>query len=239
MHQSTTLENFDGKMLDGGFVTWGSYIAHTEGMLAEQIKGEDTLRNQIACTALPDGVTMLTLQLCTAMKTCHVSRVIGLNLNIPNDVFNDFRRTYVHRENRITVDNKLTVASIYGGELTVLRPPYRQIGLTKSEWIYYDRGFLHTDIIAMPAIERPSWFENKEIVYDIGAAVLCEGGFVTGRHMEKLEFSDYPLVRAVRVEGADGKRYTFIANFAAEDVTLTADGISTITLAAGEAELIG
>ena len=161
MYQSTTLENFDGKMLDGGFVTWGSYIAHTEGMLAEQIKGEDTLRNQIACTALPDGVTMLTLQLCTAMKTCHVSRVIGLNLNIPNDIFNDFRRTYVQRENRITVDNKLTVASIYGGELTVLRPPYRQIGLTTSEWIYYDRGFLHTDIIAMPAIDRPSWFENK------------------------------------------------------------------------------
>ena len=237
MYQSTTLENFDGKMLDGGFVTWGSYIAHTEGMLAEQIKEEDTLRNQIACTALPDGVTMLTLQLCTAMKNCHVSRVIGLNLNIPNDIFNDFRRTYVHRENRITVDNKLTVASIYGGELTVLRPPYRQIGLTKSEWIYYDRGFLHTDIIAMPAIERPSWFENKEIVYDIGAAVLCDGGFDGGRNMEKLEFAEYPRVRAVRVEGADRKLYTFAANFGEEDAILTLEGIGSVTVAAGAADL--
>lgn len=234
---SNILEDFGGKMLEGGFVTWGSYIAHTEGLLAEQIKEEDTLRNQIACTALPDGVTMVTLQLCTATKTCHVNRVYGLNLNIPNDMFNDFHRTYVQRENRITVDNTLTVASIYGGELSILRPPYRQIGL--KNWIYHDRGFLHTDVIAMPAIERPAWFTAGSIVFDIGAAVLCEGGFVTGRHMEKLEFSDYPLVRAVRVEGADGKRYTFIANFAAEDVTLTADGISTITLAAGEAELIG
>ena len=180
---------------------------------------------------------MLTLQLCTAVKTCHVGRVIGLNLNIPNDIFNDFRRTYVQRENRITVDNKLTVASIYGGELTILRPPYRQIGITKGDWIYYTRGFLHADVIAMPAIERPSWFENKSVVCDIGVAVLCDGGFDGGRHMEKLEYAEYPRVRAVRVEGADQKLYTFVANFGGEDAALTLEGIGTVTVAAGAADL--
>ncbi len=231
--------DFGGKMLDGGFVTWGSYIAHTDGLLEEQQKETDTLRNQIACAALPDGVTMLTLQLATATKTCHTGKVYPLNLQIPNDIFNDFKREYVQRDNRITVDNVLTAVSVYGGDLSIVRPPYRQIGLkmgTDRKWIYRDRGFLHTDMICITPAEKPRWYESGSIAFDIGAAVLCGGGFDAGRHITQIPTEG--MLRAVQAEGADGKTYILAANFGDSPAEFPLPDGRKLTLAAGEADLV-
>jgi len=225
-----------GRLLEGGFLTWGEYTAYTEGLLEEQINSEDTVRCQIVCAALPDGETMITLQLARALKTCHVTEVHPLNLNVPNDVFNGFHRTYAERDGKINVDGRLSVAAVYGGSLKLLRPPYRQIGL--KNWLYRERGFLHTDEITIDPVTRPAFYHAGETVFDFGAAVIVSGGgFPVGQRLTPVRDDAHPLVRGVRCEASDGRTYTVLANFAAETASLTLDG-RAVTIPAGAGEIL-
>ncbi len=229
-------QEFGGRMLDGGFITWGSYVAYTDWLLEEQLSNEDTIRNQIVCAALPDGETMVTLQLARAVKTCHVTEIKPLNLNIPNDLFNDFRRTYTQRDNKISVDNRITAVAVYGGELTVLRPPYRQIGL--KNWAYPTRGFLHTDEICIDPVEKPKFLRAGETAFDFGAAVIVsKDGFPVGENLTAVRDAACPMLRGVRCAAKDGRTYTVLANFAAEAASLTIDG-RAVTIPAGAGEIL-
>jgi hypothetical protein len=211
---NTLLEHRE-ELFEGGFVTMGRYKTMTDGLLAEQIRQEETAVTSIAFAALPDGATVVTLQWARALKRCHINSVRGLKLNVPNDVFNGFKRDYVQQRTSLTVDGKIAVKAIYGGELALHRPPYRQIGLKNKQSVYPTRGMLHCDEICLTLDLTPRWYDKDETILDFGVAVTTNGVVATAEAL--------PLpcagLRGVRVTGQDGKTYRVVANFGAADET--------------------
>ena len=203
------------ELFDGGFVTAGRYKTTTEGLLAEQIRQEDTAATRLAFAALPDDATVVTLQWARALKRCHVQSVRGLKLNVPNDVFNDFQRVYEERGASIIIDRLLTVTAVYGGAPVVHKPPYRQIGLKHRQTPYPTRGMLHCDEICMPLHLTPRWYDPGETLFDFGA-VLTTTGALPQAEPFACPSAD---MRAVRVKGQNGRTYTVVANFGSAPAT--------------------
>jgi hypothetical protein len=235
--ENANMLSFGGRSFIGGFLTWGSYVSHTRGLLEEQIREEDTVRTQLVCAALPDGKTMIVMQYARAVKNCHITSASPLHLNIPNDVFNGFSRTYTESEGRVTVDGRMTVIPAYGGRLKILRPPYRQIGIRASQWVYPTRGFLHADEISMDPIETPVFLAAGQIAFDIGAAVtLSRGGFAAGSAIRAVRDGTHPLLRGVTYTADDGTAYTVLANFGETDAEAVIGG-RAVTVPAGAGEI--
>lgn len=233
---NTVIEHHD-RMLEGGFITSGRYVSTTEGLLAEQTSSEKTICNSIAFAALPDEATVVTLQYATAVKNVSLTSVKGLYLNIPNDVFNKFKREYIESGDGryICVDGKLGVVSIYGDPLTVHKPPYRQIGLRKMP--YKDRGMLHCDEICTTLQLTPRRYQKNECVFDFGVVVVAGAGVKETAEVKvkKLD-TDNPLCRMVSVTGQNGIEYIIAANFGYEPLTVEVRG-KTATLEAGRADI--
>jgi hypothetical protein len=79
---------------DGGFITCGSLIEGAEVELAEGWTGRDLATHHIAFAALPDGRTVVGLELIRLGNARVLVRSVkGLHLNIPNDLYNGFTRT--------------------------------------------------------------------------------------------------------------------------------------------------
>jgi hypothetical protein len=208
-----TLVSHHETLFDGGFVTAGRFLNTTEVMLAEQIDREDTAMTTLAFAALPDGATVVTLQFARALKHCHLSHVRGLNLNLPNDIFNHGKRDYRGADALLTIDDRLTVSALYGGEVQIHRPPYRQIGLVwKQQW-YPERGMLHCDEICIGLQLSPRWYDKDETILDFGAAVVTGNKAPTA---EVLQLEDG--LRGVRVTGQDGRDYRVVANMGESEI---------------------
>lgn len=225
------------RMLDGGFITSGRYVSTTDGLLAEQASSEKTICNSIAFAALPDGATVVTMQYATAVKPVSLTSVKGLYLNIPNDVFNDFKREYIESGDGryLCVDSKLGVVSIYGDPLTVHKPQYRQIGLRKT--IYKDRGMLHCDEICTTLQLTPRRYQKDECVFDFGVAVVAGiGAEATSKVDTTAHDTGVPFCRAVSIIGQDGVEYIVVANFGYNPATIEVCG-KTVTLEAGRADI--
>jgi hypothetical protein len=209
-----TLITHHETLFEGGFVTAGRFLNATAGMLAEQIDREDTAISTLAFAALPDGATVVTLQFAQAVKRCHLSRVQGLKLNVPNDIFNNGTRNYSKTGAQLTINNRLTVSAIYGGEIQIYRPPYRQIGLRGHEPWYPERGMLHCDEICIGLGLEPRWYDKDETVLDFGAAVVT-GNKAPAAEVLALEAG----LRGVRVTGQDGRDYRVVVNIGDTELT--------------------
>jgi hypothetical protein len=216
VHPRTLLSHHE-TLFAGGFVTSGRFLNATEGLLAEQIDREDTAVTTLAFAALPDGATIVTLQFARAVKRCHLSRVRGLKLNIPNDLFNHGTRDYRGAGAQLTIDDRLTVSALYGGEVQIHRPPYRQIGLREKQVWHPERGMLHCDEICIGLGLSPRWYDKDETILDFGAVVVTGNKAPTA---EVLQLEDG--LRGVRVTGQDGRDYRVVVNIG--DTELTFEG---------------
>jgi|GEM_PF-218052 len=88
------LIGYQSKTFDGGFITCGSLIEGAEVELAEGWTGRDLATHYIAFAALPDGRTVVGLELIRLGKARVLVRSVkGLHLNLPNDFYNGFART--------------------------------------------------------------------------------------------------------------------------------------------------
>ncbi|HBE03363.1 MAG TPA: hypothetical protein DC049_12970, partial [Spirochaetia bacterium] len=78
----------------GGFVTCGKIMEGTDMYVAEGGQCTDQAVSSIAFAALPDGHTCIGLQYTITAPDliCYTREVKGLHLNIPNDLFNNYRR---------------------------------------------------------------------------------------------------------------------------------------------------
>lgn len=221
------------RMLKDGFVTCGTYTWHTSGLLAEQIAEEDTVLSRLCFAALPDGVTVVTVQSGTAVKDCHLQNVKPLCLKIPNDVYNGFRRDYAISEDgrRCVVDGILTVtAAEECGRIEILKPPYRQIGLDPvghgGKFLpYRERGFLHCDEICVSPVKLPAFVRKGQCLYSFAAAVTTDGKGT------EIAMTVQGGLRVCTVRGADGNTYVLKANLGDSDVCLpdTAERLAGMT----------
>lgn len=217
---------FEGGFLNGGESEWRQLCPLGEG------EGEyPYARQQAVCAALPDGRTMLILDYAEITKEVTLQLIKGLNLKIPNDLFNGSKRRYrgenfmetlpgnpgkedtrVIDSKYLTVDDRLSVLNIYGSEkLTVYRPAAPQIIIKKPHppWLHS----LYADEICSvfrPGVRR---CRPRETVIDCGAAVTA--GDAPGRGT-RLELPG--SLRGIGYRAADGTCYALVTDFGGGDV---------------------
>jgi hypothetical protein len=230
--KQSTLHTFDGGFATCGYYWWKASQNPGEGISSP----EDVALAHSAVVALPDDATLVVLQQAHASRPVYINRILGLNYNVPNDVFNGSSRTYRFggqdhviagggssqppvREalacgKTLRVDGRVNVAAIYGSEgLSLFRPGQRNAVMTSKALppTSSAAASLYCDVVAMPAIDEQRFYDAQECLYDIGAvlAVDCEpAAVVRGK-------SGGPF-KVVEVVGADGQRYLVAANFASE-----------------------
>ena len=84
------------KGFTGGFAAKGTFHIKTTHFLAEQQKDEIAAKLTAVCVALPDDATMVVMQYAVSPQRIYVMEAKGILLNVPNDVYNDKKRTYYY-----------------------------------------------------------------------------------------------------------------------------------------------
>ena len=242
----------------GGFTSSGSFYTRAISPLAEG--GEEEKRaaeGQIAVAALPDDCTMLIMQYAVCSGGGLYNGVSGLNLLIPNDIFNDRLRSYTGggevyespafsgqtrwlASDRFNIDHELSVYKAYNHparpiagesgaeEFTIHTPATRQIGLKIGGYrphLGQLGGNLGADEIGLGRLPAPAFFRPGDTLIDTGFMLCCESAAREGAQLRAINPAD-ALWRAVAAQGADGRDYLFIANFAAATITAKIPGKS-------------
>jgi hypothetical protein len=238
-----SIKSHSGRIFDKGFITGGEFSYVTSGLLEENDSSNENALNRLVFCALPDDETVISLQLCRALRRCWLVKVEPLNLNIPNDIFNGEKRNYSYNNGALTVDSKLTVGVLYDSnakEVHVQRGTARTIGLQhlsmpkgslNNSIVYGDRGMLRVDKILIGGSNKPSWYDCGEVIFDFGAIIVTADRPVSG------EAYTEGNIRAVKTTGADGKDYIVAANFGTESYEGEIFG-SRVTLPAGGYDII-
>ena len=175
----------------------------------------------------------------------------GLFLQIPNDIFNGNQRTYYTEQGKLVlpgfgspeelldlksqwlnVEDQLAVFGLYGAEsLAIYRPGRRQIGLKHHHDIKKidnsrTGGQLFADEICYPVQLGLRSLDPGELIHDLAAVIQAGTSHQkTAANWEAKKYvqlaTTHPLLRALQVEGADGKHYLLLVNFASNRTTFT------------------
>lgn len=208
----------------------GAYLYSGKTELVEHLpmgEGEEhyvVAEHLTASAALPDGKTLLVAERCVMKKEATIHRVVSLNLEIPNDVFNGFRRHYRStafdselkmneehaeiidtRSDALNIDNCLTVRLLFGGSsLKILRSADRNIRLRKETPPEMDS--LYADIIAATVDAESRRRMPGEVLFDIVFAVSADTDCNAMRQLAGNVSAD-GLSRTIHFTGADGVQY--------------------------------
>lgn len=246
----------DVQGFDGGFISSGAVVEGAKLFIAEGWRGEDSATNHIAVAALPDGRTMVGLQLCRAAnRRVFLKSVKGIHLNLPNDLFNGFKRclhtasgTVILKSPAkldgdialgsrwVNVEDKLGLILLTGADtISVSRSSTRRGGVHQS---------LYVDQLCAPCCSHIHSADAAAILLDSAWAVLASASVgetetFAATHTTASVDTGAMDVRALQVTGADDNRYLFIANFSAtsqklECGTLLADHSRGECLATGK-----
>ncbi len=213
---------------NGGFIAHGTIIEGADVSLAEGWCGGDSVMHRIVFVALPDAHSVIGLQRAvTASHRVYIDAITGMCFNLPNDLYNDFaRRLATARGERVltsppdregaiglasrwaNVDGRIGLVGLYGdGELTVDRSAQRRAGPYESLFIERLAFGCHRGTMAV---------DPNTVVLDVGWAVISSADAAVTECFagagEKIDTGRNDL-RAVRVTGLDGRRYTVAANF--------------------------
>ena len=220
---------------EGGFVTVGAMADSTKATFAEGWTGSDPVPHHLAIAALPDGCTLIVLEYCRVSTRVYLNEVKGLKLNVPNDLFNGFERRYFSARGETVVDGRQRQTLALGARWVNVEDVIGVVGLYGSEGLtLYQAGHrrasgyadsLYYDELCFPC-HTGLWDEPPgAVLLDCGSVVLSQADRAqtqrTARECDAVE-TRQEMVRAVRVAGADGKRYVFAANFG--DAPATAPG---------------
>lgn len=212
------------KTFPGGFLYSGKTDLVERLPLGEGEERYVIAEHQTAAVALPDGKTLLAAGRCVMKKESTVNGVLSLNLEIPNDVFNGFRRRYCSasfdsvlempegaaevidtRSDALNIDNCLSVRLLFGGtSLKIVRAAGRNIRICKEN--PPEMTSLYADAIAVDADMESRRRMPGEVLFDIVCAVSAD------TDKEELELltgkvSSEGLRRVVELAGTDGKKY--------------------------------
>jgi len=245
------LLDYQIQSFDGGFVTSGSVMEGVNIRLDEGAQCTDQAVTQLAFAAPPDDHTCLCLQYVRAAadRVVYLAELKSLNLVIPNDVFNDYRRVVYGASGEavltsppeldevvelnsgwINLDDRLGLVSLTSdAPLVVERSTERRAGHYKS---------LYTEIICQTCQREVRRCQPGEILVDTGFAVLAgvDSTATAAVCGSSLEFADHEM-RGVWVTGQDKKDYALVANWGTATKTVKVFG-RQYELPAGGARLI-
>lgn len=215
------------QLFEGGFLNSGESTWQQASPLGEGEGDYSFARQQTVCAALPDGRTMLVLDYAAITKEVTLKLVKGLNLKIPNDLFNNSVRHYrggnfdeklagnpgrndtrIVDSDYLVIDGVLSVLNVYGSEkLTLYRPAEPSIILRKAHgpWMHS----LYADEICSVFHEGFRRYRPHEIAIDCGTAVSAGGEPGRARRLELPG-----QLRGVEYTDCGGGRYVLVADFA-------------------------
>lgn len=241
---------------EGGFVTSGAVMEGVGLTLAEGWRGEESGLHQLAFVALPDGHTVVGLQHCrTVNHRTYLAEVKGLHLNLPNDLYNDFKRPLVTAQGTIVltnppgqdrlielaspwanIDGRVGVVGLYGAEQLVVHQAKERRG-GKYASLYVDEICFHCHLGTQS-------IEPNILILDVAWAILSQADASQtrrfGQHCTPIPIDGaQPDIRGVYLPGLDGQFYLVLVNFAATDgayplATLIGEGAYLRDLATDE-----
>ncbi len=222
----------------GGFVTCGSIMEGVDVPVDEGGACTNQAVSHLAFAALPDGHTCVVIQyvVATPDRLGYLTELKGLHLNVPNDLFNEYRRTITSETGTLelsapatrdevvpvvgqwlNVDGVLGVVRVYGGDgLWLSRSEAPRGGRYRSLRVEEICTSVRT------GVWRPA---PGGVLVDTACAILSnvDAAGTPAFEYEALAFGE-PLVRGVRVKGLDGQGYVVVANFGDSDVTVEVSG---------------
>jgi hypothetical protein len=238
---------------DGGFVTSGAVHEGVNLNIAEGWSGGPAATTQLVVAALPDDRTVVGIQLCRAADWwVYLSSLKGLHLNIPNQLYNGYRRLVsgdggdvvlerpgadvtVNLNSRwANVDGRLGVVGLYGASaLTLDRSATPRGGEFES---------MPVEEVCFARVDAPRQLRPGETFLDVGWAVLSgatveETASFAGSSRTRQLDSGATSVRAIQVTGADQREYVVVCNIGddAVDWAFPAEGeFSGTDLVTGE-----
>ncbi|NLO73099.1 MAG: hypothetical protein GX100_03170, partial [candidate division WS1 bacterium] len=214
---------------DGGFLTYGTILEGLDLTIPEGWSGSYALPHHLAFAALPDGRTVVGLQHCrNGRLRAYLAETKGLLLNLPNDLFNDYRRTLVTAQGRVTLRSpaaceetlsldstwavlhtRLGVMGLYGASsLALSRSPARRGGKYNS---------LYVEELCYPCRTELWAADPGETVLDVGWALVASATATEMRRFAAANAAPVPTslppdLRAVCVTGLDGHQYLLALN---------------------------
>ncbi|MDD4870696.1 MAG: hypothetical protein PHR77_09050 [Kiritimatiellae bacterium] len=218
---------------EGGFATCGNYRWDASANPGEGSSREEVALVHTAMVALPDDATTVILQHATTTRPVFINQILGLNYNMPNDVFNHGIRTYRFEgkdrkiigagtgENPVRevlacgkdlqIDGRVNVSVIYGADgVSLFRPGARNANMAHNIPMTFSGAgaSLYCDVISIPALDTQRYYNANEVLYDIGAVIGVDFQAATVSHAKPDS-----LLKIVEVTGADQVRYVIAANF--------------------------
>lgn len=210
----------------GGFLTTGTMADSTKAVLPEGWISPERAAHRYAVAALPDDRTLVVLEYCRVGIRAYLTEAKGLKLNIPNDLFNDFRRTYRTASSIVVttgdaagsrslesswanIDDALGVVGLYGADSLWLFQAGRRRASGYGESLYYDE-------VCFPCRTGMWSVDHGSVILDCGSLVLSG---VTAEETESagqqawVPACEDPLIRAVVVGGGDGHTYLLVVHF--------------------------
>lgn len=214
-------------LLPGGF----SYVG-TASLVECQPWGEGenpypVAERQTAVWVLPDGKSMIVAVRAVITKEITLRQVFGVNLEIPNDVYNNFTRHYEGGEFRadlktaakdevidtgsklLNIDRCLSVRLLSGGSsLKIIRSAAKDIPVTGKPLYSMSTDRIGSD----PVIETRHWMPG-EVLFDTVCLVSADtspddAAKMTGSVVES------GITHKIEVIGADGKTYRCTVTYA-------------------------
>jgi len=219
-------------LFDGGFLTTGTMADSQKAVLPEGWTATERAHHKYAVAALPDDRTMLVLEFCRLGPRSYLGEVKGLKLNVPNDLFNGYLRTYTSAGGALTldghdvgeralggcwvcVDDRIGAVGVYGADGFTVAQAGRRRASGYGDSLYYDE-------LCFPCREGALAVDPGTVVLDCGSAVLSGA---TAQETARVAQTCAALecaqasVRATFIEGADGTGYVLMANFGDEPVS--------------------
>lgn len=215
--------------IDGGFLTWGAIEEGVDLTIPEGCVISDMARTQIVFCALPDDQTVVGLQFSRALdKRAFPLEIKGLHWCLPNDLFNDFKRTLHTAQGTqqlssppdrdgvaalgslwANVDDVIGVVGLYGApELSVCRTARRRAG--KFRTLFVEEICLGCELGARP-------IEPDTVILDCGWAMLSSADAAQTADFAARNINavlDLPAdCRGLKVSALNGKTYVVAANF--------------------------
>lgn len=244
-------------MFPGGFLTYGKTRCMSTNFIAEGQADDCQAVKTIAYAALPDDATILCIQSATAENRTVIRTVKGLQLNIPNDIFNHCVRSYRYEGGEILLhggergrqglipagrwvcaDGKVGAAVAAGESLQLLRPGRRQIPLiNQGRDTRDDNGNLYCDELLSVYREGNRWYDRGELIYTTAFAAAVGSAQQIKALCDSLTVPPLPEgVQGIAATGRDGQRYLLICNLSAKECTAASKGWKELSTgkAAGE-----
>lgn len=146
----------------GGFRWRWEGVILEDNPLGEGESAYPVLRRVCTAEALPDGRTMRFSDRVECIKeTTLPAGLRALHLQVPNDVYNDFKRSYCGEgTSEITIDDALAVRSLSGHPLRVFRPTAQ--------------GALAYNGLTSQHIEEICTLVREESVHALPGEILCD-----------------------------------------------------------------